>query len=76
MELYTSGGDGAVYIWDLRQRSCRARFVDEGSLRGTSLALSPDDSLLAAGEQRSMMGKGRGGVHVCAIGTDKYPQHG
>ncbi|RMZ57213.1 hypothetical protein APUTEX25_004047 [Auxenochlorella protothecoides] len=55
MELYTSGGDGAVYIWDLRQRSCRARFVDEGSLRGTSLALSPDDSLLAAGSSSGVV---------------------
>lgn len=50
LELYTAGGDGTVYVWDVRQRACRARFVDEGSLRGTALAASADGGLLATGE--------------------------
>lgn len=48
-ELYTAGGDGIVYVWDVRQRTCRARFVDEGALRGTALAVTQDGGLLATG---------------------------
>ena len=33
-----TGGDGTVYTWDLRTRRCRDRVVDEGTVKGTSLA--------------------------------------
>ena len=38
-----------IHTWDLRTRKCLSRFVDEGTLRGISLASAPGQSLLAAG---------------------------
>lgn len=58
-ELLTSGGDGQVYVWDLRTQRCRQRYVDEGCLNGTSLACSPDGGLFATG--------GRGGWERCFV---------
>ena len=39
----------------MRTRRCIGRLVDEGALRGTALALSPDDSLLAAGSDAGVV---------------------
>ncbi|KAH7673690.1 U3 small nucleolar RNA-associated protein 18 [Dioscorea alata] len=47
--LLSSGGDGHVYHWDLRTRTCIHKAVDEGCLSGSSLCTSPDSSLFAAG---------------------------
>ena len=38
-----------IHTWDLRTRKCVSRFVDEGTIRGISLASSPGQRLLAAG---------------------------
>jgi len=38
-----------VHTWDMRTRRCVSRFVDEGALRGISLATSPGSRLLASG---------------------------
>ena len=38
-----------IHTWDLRNRKCVSRFVDEGTLKGISLASSPGQRLLAAG---------------------------
>ena len=48
-ELLTSGGDGTVYVWDLRMQRCCARYVDEGCLNGTTLAASSDGGMFATG---------------------------
>eukprot|EP00124_Ichthyophonus_hoferi_P004199 Ihof_evm1s436 gene=Ihof_evmTU1s436 len=37
--MFTHGGDGQVYVWDMNSRQCIHRFVDEGCLQGTQLAL-------------------------------------
>jgi hypothetical protein len=37
-----TGGDGIVHTWDLRTLRCISRAVDEGCVRGTSLACSAD----------------------------------
>lgn len=47
--LLSSGGDGQIYHWDLRTRTCLHKGIDEGCLNGTSLASSPIGSLFAAG---------------------------
>jgi U3 small nucleolar RNA-associated protein 18 len=39
-ELFSFGGDGEVYLWDVRTRRCRQKFFDEGCVQGTSLAVS------------------------------------
>ena len=41
---------GSIYKWDLRTRRCVNKFVNEGALRNTSLAISPDGSFLATGD--------------------------
>ena len=43
------GSDGVIHTWDMRNRKCISRFVDEGALHGTSLACSPGQQYLAAG---------------------------
>ncbi len=46
--VYPAGGE--VYLWDVRQtRSCVHRFSDDGCVRGTALAISPDGRHLATG---------------------------
>ena len=39
-----------MYVWDVRQtRSCVHRFVDDGCVSGTAIAVSPDKRYLATG---------------------------
>lgn len=47
--LLSTGGDGHVYHWDLRTRSCFHKAVDEGCINGTALCTSPSGNLFAAG---------------------------
>ena len=48
-QMYTSGSDGQVYIWDLRMRKCLDRHTDEGCVRATALSVSPNGSMYACG---------------------------
>ncbi|KAM5274261.1 U3 small nucleolar RNA-associated protein 18 homolog [Ctenodactylus gundi] len=48
-KIYTCSGDGEVYIWDVNSRKCLNRFVDEGSLRGLSIAASKNGQYVACG---------------------------
>lgn len=48
-ELLTTGGDGMIYLWDLRMHKCVEKYVDEGSIGGTALAASPDGKTFASG---------------------------
>ncbi|KAI3956936.1 hypothetical protein MKX01_000970 [Papaver californicum] len=48
-QLLSSGGDGHIYHWDLRTRTCIHKAVDEGCINGYSLSTSPNGSLFAAG---------------------------
>ncbi|KAJ3190666.1 U3 snoRNP protein [Irineochytrium annulatum] len=47
--LYSIGGDGEVYQWDLATRQCVHRFADEGAMKTTTLAVSPDNAFIATG---------------------------
>ena len=47
--LYTTGGDGEVYIWDMRSRRCAVKHRDEGSVGGTAIAASTCGSYYAVG---------------------------
>jgi U3 small nucleolar RNA-associated protein 18 len=59
--LYTTGGDGEVYRWDLASRvvvgqaapapayGCSLRFRDEGNLGGTAIAVGPASSSMRRG---------------------------
>ncbi|KAL4419673.1 hypothetical protein ABPG75_006771 [Micractinium tetrahymenae] len=54
-QLLTSGGDGTVYVWDLRTQRCLQRYQDEGCLQGTSMACSPDGALFASGSNSGVV---------------------
>lgn len=47
--LFSVGGDGEVYIWDMKSRRCLHRFVDDGSIRSSCVAISSDDKYVAVG---------------------------
>jgi U3 small nucleolar RNA-associated protein 18 len=54
--LLTAGGDGTVYVWDLRnQRRCVERIVDDGALNVTSLAISPTGGHLGVGSDSGVV---------------------
>ncbi|XP_009772264.1 U3 small nucleolar RNA-associated protein 18 homolog [Nicotiana tabacum] len=54
-QLLSSGGDGQIYHWDLRTRTCIHKGVDEGSINGTALCTSPNGSLFAAGSDSGIV---------------------
>lgn len=41
--------NGTVYAWDLRRKGEQNFFRDEGSVRGTGLATSPNGQFIACG---------------------------
>ncbi|XP_046390158.1 U3 small nucleolar RNA-associated protein 18 homolog [Ischnura elegans] len=47
--LYTYGESGQVWVWSMSSLSCTHRFVDEGSLAGSALAISPCSRFIACG---------------------------
>ncbi|KAJ3105561.1 U3 snoRNP protein [Phlyctochytrium planicorne] len=53
--LYSIGGDGEIYQWDLASRSCTHRFHDEGSLKVSTLSISADNSMLATGSNSGIV---------------------
>jgi U3 small nucleolar RNA-associated protein 18 len=38
--LYSFSNEGWVYVWDMRTRKCKAKWKDEGSVRGTTIGAS------------------------------------
>ena len=54
-QLLSSGGDGQVYHWDLRTRTCIHKAVDEGCINGTALCTSPNGALFAAGSDSGIV---------------------
>ncbi|XP_050238850.1 U3 small nucleolar RNA-associated protein 18 homolog [Mercurialis annua] len=54
-QLLSHGGDGQVYHWDLRTRTCIHKAVDEGCLTGTALSTSSNGSLFAAGSDSGIV---------------------
>ncbi|XP_047327028.1 U3 small nucleolar RNA-associated protein 18 homolog [Impatiens glandulifera] len=53
--LLSSGGDGHVYHWDLRTRTCFHKGVDEGCIHGTSICTNPNGSLFATGSDSGIV---------------------
>jgi U3 small nucleolar RNA-associated protein 18 len=47
--VYSFGGDGDVYQWDLESRSCMAKFYDQGAVKPSAISCSPNDAYLATG---------------------------
>ena len=55
LTMLSSGGDGRVYVWDVRQRRCRHVFVDEGCVKSTALAVSPNGQFVACGSDAGVV---------------------
>uniref|UniRef100_A0A6I8REC9 U3 small nucleolar RNA-associated protein 18 homolog n=1 Tax=Xenopus tropicalis TaxID=8364 RepID=A0A6I8REC9_XENTR len=47
--------DGFVYVWDVRSRQCLNKFTDEGSICGTSIALSRDGRYISCGSNSGVV---------------------
>lgn len=54
-QLLSFGGDGQVYHWDLRTRTCFHKAIDEGCINGSALCTSPNASLFAAGSNSGIV---------------------
>eukprot|EP00062_Callorhinchus_milii_P022825 gi/632981015/ref/XP_007907358.1/ PREDICTED: U3 small nucleolar RNA-associated protein 18 homolog isoform X1 [Callorhinchus milii] len=54
-KIYTNSDGGDVYVWDVRSRRCLNRFVDDGSLHGTSIAMSCNSQYLACGSSSGVV---------------------
>ena len=46
---------GEIYVWDLKAQECVHRFADDGSVRGTALAVSKNNRYLAAGSDSGVV---------------------
>lgn len=44
-----------IYEWDMHSRTCIRKFIDDGCLQGTSLAVSGNDQYLAAGSSSGVV---------------------
>lgn len=47
--------NGEIYEWDMNSRTCIKKFMDDGCLQGSSLAVSGDDQYLAAGSSSGVV---------------------
>ncbi|KAJ3057671.1 U3 snoRNP protein, partial [Quaeritorhiza haematococci] len=47
--LYSAGGDGEVYVWDLNAQKCLYRFQDDGAIKTTAIAVSPNGQYICTG---------------------------
>jgi len=53
--MFSFGGDGEVYKWDLRMRKCVQRFKDEGCVHGLVITVSPNGHYLACGSDSGVV---------------------
>lgn len=53
--LYSHGDEGEVYVWDARSRRCVHKFRDDGCIKGTAIALSPNEQYLACGSNSGVV---------------------
>ena len=58
-----------MYVWDLANRSCVHKFVDEGCISGTAIAVSPSSDYIACGYGEYMFFKFNFFIHVCRCGS-------
>ncbi|XP_017296898.1 U3 small nucleolar RNA-associated protein 18 homolog isoform X2 [Kryptolebias marmoratus] len=53
--VFVNSEDGEVYVWDVRSSRCVSRFSDDGCVKGTSIATSPNGRYLACGSQSGVV---------------------
>ncbi|XP_030649296.1 U3 small nucleolar RNA-associated protein 18 homolog isoform X2 [Chanos chanos] len=54
-KIFTNSEEGNVYIWDVRSSRCLNKFMDDGCVKGTSIAVSRDGQYLACGSQSGVV---------------------
>lgn len=54
-KMYSHGDTGEIYVWDMSSRKCIHKFIDEGCIAGTALAVSPNDQFLATGSDSGVV---------------------
>ncbi|XP_066442201.1 U3 small nucleolar RNA-associated protein 18 homolog isoform X2 [Eleutherodactylus coqui] len=54
-KIFSTSADGDVYVWDVGTRRCLNRFADDGSLFGSSLAVSKDGRYLSCGSKSGVV---------------------
>ncbi|KAK2833936.1 hypothetical protein Q5P01_017825 [Channa striata] len=54
-KVFANSEEGEVYVWDLRSSRCVNRFTDDGCVKGTSIAASPNGQYLACGSQSGVV---------------------
>ncbi|XP_064172489.1 U3 small nucleolar RNA-associated protein 18 homolog isoform X2 [Anguilla rostrata] len=53
--IYISSDEGEVFIWDVKKNKCINRFADDGSLSGTSIAVSQNGQYIACGSSSGVV---------------------
>lgn len=54
-KIFSTSDTDEVYIWDVRSRRCLNRFVDDGCLSGTSLAISKGGQYVSCGSSSGVV---------------------
>ncbi|CAJ1075484.1 U3 small nucleolar RNA-associated protein 18 homolog isoform X2 [Xyrichtys novacula] len=54
-KVFANSEEGEVFVWDMRSSRCLNRFMDDGCVRGTSIATSPNGRYLACGSQSGVV---------------------
>uniref|UniRef100_M4AWV2 U3 small nucleolar RNA-associated protein 18 homolog n=1 Tax=Xiphophorus maculatus TaxID=8083 RepID=M4AWV2_XIPMA len=54
-KAFVNSEEGEVFVWDVRSSRCLSRFMDDGCVKGTAIAASPDGRYLACGSQAGVV---------------------
>ncbi|XP_050929864.1 U3 small nucleolar RNA-associated protein 18 homolog isoform X2 [Lates calcarifer] len=54
-KVFVNSEEGEVYVWDMRSSRCVNRFTDDGCVKGTSIAASPNGQYLACGSESGVV---------------------
>ncbi|GLD73150.1 U3 small nucleolar RNA-associated protein 18 homolog, partial [Lates japonicus] len=54
-KVFVNSEEGEVYVWDVRSSRCVNRFTDDGCVKGTSIAASPNGQYLACGSDSGVV---------------------
>ncbi|XP_028268122.1 U3 small nucleolar RNA-associated protein 18 homolog [Parambassis ranga] len=54
-KVFANSEEGEVYVWDVRSSRCVNKFIDDGCVKGTSIAASRNGQYLACGSQSGVV---------------------
>jgi len=53
--LFSFGGDGEVYVWDMKTKKCKHKFRDDGCLKGGCIDVSKNGRFVACGSNSGVV---------------------